>query len=323
MRKIVIKEGPLVFLRNLLVMEIIATAFIVGASYLAHYEELLRNWGVLQFIRFDILVLVLFALFQITYIVALFFDWYFTYFEVKESEITKKSGLMFRRRKSVVLTDVTTVEVYQSPFGRLMHHATIIIEHGNSRVTKIKNVSNVEENVAFIKQAIKSVGRVIPINSVTDLIKNGESKSIEFKETLRYDVRKKEVSKDVEKSSLKSIVGFLNAEGGTLVIGVNDDKKITGIELDYNNLPKKNRDGFENHINMSIKNMIGLSFSKYISIDFETIDSKEVCIINVMPSHKPAYLTNYDGKEEFFVRVNNSTQPFSMSQAEEYIKSKW
>lgn len=318
-----IKEGPLVFLRNLFVMEIFATLFITGASYLANYELLFRGLGIFDYIRYDLFIIIAFSLFQLFYIIALFFDWYFTYFEVHESEITKKSGILFRRRKSVVLSDVTTVEIYQSPLGRLMYHATVILEHGNGRVTKIKNISNVEENVSYIKQALKTIGRNVPLKNAIDLIRNGESRSIELKETLRYDVRKKEVSKEVEKSSLKSIVGFLNSDGGTLIIGVDDNKNITGIELDYNNLPKKNRDGFENHLNMAIKNMIGLTFSKYISIEFEMIDDKEVCIINVIPSHKPAYLTGHDGKEEFFVRVNNSTQPFSMSQAEEYIKNKW
>ena len=323
MSKIVIKEGPLVFLRNVFYMEILALALFILASYITNYEQLFRSWGLLNFVRYDLFVMLSFSAFQLFYIVALFFDWYFTYFEVRDTEITRKSGLFFRRKKTIVLTDVTSVEIYQSPVGRLIFHATIILEHGSGRVTKIKNISNFEENLHFIKQALKSVGRNVPIRGVLDLIKIGESKSLEFKETLRYDTRKREVSKEVEKSALKSIVGFMNADGGTLIVGVRDDKVITGIGLDLNNLPKKDSDGFENHLNMTIKTMIGLTFSKYISVGFEHVQDKEVCIIRVMPSHKPAYLTSHDGKEEFFVRVNNSNQPFLMSQAEEYIKNKW
>jgi predicted HTH transcriptional regulator len=122
---------------------------------------------------------------------------------------------------------------------------------------------------------------------------------------------------------MKTIVGFLNTSGGTLIIGVSDDGVVKGLESDYKTLPKKNRDGLENHISMLIKTMIGLNFSKYINIKFEMVDSKDICMITVLESHKPAYLKDGDKKEEFFVRVGNSTQPFSMSEASEYIKTKW
>ena len=55
----------------------------------------------------------------------------------------------------------------------------------------------------------------------------------------------------------------------------------------------------------------------------EYFNGNEACIVAVDPSHKPAYIQNGDGKEEFFVRMGNSTQPFSMSEAEEYIKTRW
>lgn len=323
MRNVLIKEGPLVFLRNVLVMEFLALILFVGASYITNYEMLLDSFGIIDFIRYDLFMILAFSLFQFIYIVILFFDWYFTYYEIHESEIVRKSGLMYRRRKSVLLTDIATLEIYQSPIARLMHHATIILEHGNGRVTKIKNVGNYTEYVQLIKHALKMVGRNLPPKTTHELIKLGEGKSIEFKETLRYDTRKNEVSKEVERSSLKTIVGFMNTDGGTLIIGVSDSKEIVGLNVDYNNLPRKDRDGFENHLAMLIKNTIGLAFSKYISVNFEEIEGKEVCIISIVPSHKPVYLTGPDKRDEFFVRVGNSTQSFTMSDAEEYIKNKW
>ena len=115
----------------------------------------------------------------------------------------------------------------------------------------------------------------------------------------------------------------LNAEGGTLLIGVSDAGDIVGLESDYKALPKKNRDGLENHLSMLIKTSIGLPFAKYVSVDFESVKGHDVCLVNARESHKPAYLRTGDRTEEFFVRVGNSTQPFSMSEAEEYIASHW
>ena len=74
---------------------------------------------------------------------------------------------------------------------------------------------------------------------------------------------------------------------------------------------------------MLIKTTVGLPFTKYIDVKFEKLNNKDICVVSVRRSHKPAYLHNSDKKEEFFVRVGNSTQPFSMSEAEEYIDTHW
>ena len=322
MRRIIIKEGPMVFLRDVVVMEILATLLFFGASFLANYEMAFRDSFLFGIIRYDIFVIILFSLFQLSYIAVLFLNWYFSHYEIHEREIIKKSGLLFRHRKAVSLADVASVELYQSPIGRLIFHATIIIEHTNGRTTKIKNVSNYEEYIHIIKQMAGSASKVLGRDTKT-LLEGGENHTTEFKETLRYDTRKGEVSKEMEKMVLKTIVGFLNADGGTLIIGANDDGEVMGLESDFKSLPKKDRDGFENHLTMLVKTMIGLSFTKYISIVFEKMEEKDVCVVRVRESHKPAYFHNGDKKEEFFVRVGNSTQPFSMSEAEDYIKTNW
>jgi membrane protein YdbS with pleckstrin-like domain len=334
MKAVIIKEGPLVFLRNLLTMEIIASILLFSVSFLGNYELYFKYLGLHNYLRFDVFEVIISALFQIIYINLLFLDWYFSHYEIRENEIIRKSGLLFRKRKSVSLSDVASVEIYQSPLGRMMNHATIVLEHNNQRITKIKNVSNFEEYVKIIKKMIyNSSGKIIS-RDVKTLIEEGEGLFLEFKETLRYDIRKKEVNKEMEKAVMKTIVGFLNASGGTLIIGVNDEGQIMGLDNDYKTLQqKKNKDGFENYINTLIKNMIGLSFAKYINIKFEKVEiqenenkensEREVCIVTVKEAHKPAYLTNGDNKEDFFVRVGNSTQPFSMSEASEYIKAKW
>src|SRR2546426_5483834 len=66
-----------------------------------------------------------------------------------------------------------------------------------------------------------------------ELIKLGESKTLEFKSSLRWHF--KENRKDdgmVTHSVLKTIAAFLNTEGGDLLIGVKDDRSIVGIEHD-------------------------------------------------------------------------------------------
>ena len=323
MRKIIVKEGPLVFLRNVLIMEIIASVFIYIISLLQNYEMIYRSLGLLKFLRYDIFLILAFSIFQLIYVSLLFLDWYFSHFEITEKEIVRKYGLLFRHRKFILLSDVISVETYHSPLGRLMNHATVVIHHDSGRVTKIKNILSADEYAHIIKQITQHLSGKELNHNVQHFISEGEGRFVEFKETLRWDTRKEEINKEIEHAVAKTIVGFLNSEGGTLLIGINDNAKVIGLENDYKTLPKKNKDGFENHLSQLIKTTIGLQFTKYINIKFEKVENENVCIVSVGESRKPAYLHKSNDKEDFFVRVGNSTQPFSMSETEEYIKAHW
>jgi membrane protein YdbS with pleckstrin-like domain len=304
-------------------MEFAAGLMLYFISYLGNYGLFYQGLWLAKHLRYDDFLIIVFSGFQLVYILLLFLDWYFSFYEINEKEIVRKSGLIWRRRRSVSLANVTSVELYLSPLSRVMHHATIIIDHANGRVTKLKNIGNFEEYLYMIKQCVRAASGKPHSEDVRLLVSQGEGMHVEFKETLRHDVRRGEVSREMERMVGKTIVAFLNAEGGTLVIGVNDAGETVGLENDYKTLPKKNRDGFENHIGMLVKTMIGLPFAKYVSAGFDLIDGKDVCIVTVGESHKPAYLRGSDKSEEFYVRVGNSTQPFSMSEAEEYIKTRW
>jgi len=93
MRIVTVKEGPLVFLRNVLVMEFVAIAFVYFVKSLENYETLYNSWGWNQFITFHVFLIIAFSLFQLVYIMLLFLDWYFSHYEIHEKEIIRKSGL--------------------------------------------------------------------------------------------------------------------------------------------------------------------------------------------------------------------------------------
>jgi membrane protein YdbS with pleckstrin-like domain/uncharacterized protein YaaQ len=321
MNKVIIKQGPIAFLKDVVLMEFVATVFIIVVSFLENYEMLFMGWSLDHYIRYDIFVLIISSLFQLIYLTVLFINWYFSYYEIGEREIMKRSGVLFRNKKYVSLLDIVSVETHQSPIDRTINHATIILEHRSGKITKIKDIPNFEEYTNIIKQTVENLSGGVSFPNIQNLLKRGERHDLEFKETLRFDIRKNEVNKELEKVIIKSIVGFLNAGGGTLLIGVNDEGVAVGLENDYKVLPKKNHDGFENHLTMLVKTMIGLQFTKYVKISFESVSEKDICVISVQNGHKPAYLKNGDKKEEFYVRIGNSTQPFSMSETEEYIKT--
>ena len=80
-----------------------------------------------------------------------------------------------------------------------------------------------------------------------EMIEAGENSEVEFKTTLRYDVKQKITNKKLEEVILKTIAAFSNASGGTLIIGVDDEMNIIGLENDYRTLNSGTKDEFELH----------------------------------------------------------------------------
>ena len=109
MNRVIIKQGPVAFLKEVFLMEFLAIIFLVAVSYLANYEMLFVGWSLNQYIRYDIFILIISSLFQLTYLIALFINWYFSYFEIGEKEIIRKSGILFQRKKYISLGDIVYV----------------------------------------------------------------------------------------------------------------------------------------------------------------------------------------------------------------------
>jgi serine/threonine protein kinase len=78
------------------------------------------------------------------------------------------------------------------------------------------------------------------------LIAGGESVSLEFKQTMRWDTKLHKRSPEVLRASIKSVCAFLNAGGGTLLIGVADTGELKGLDDDLQDFADgKTVDGFE------------------------------------------------------------------------------
>lgn len=151
--------------------------------------------------------------------------------------------------------------------------------------------------------------------------KIGENDRIEFKSSLRWDLYQKQPNKKLEGIIVKSISGFMNTNGGTLLIGVSDDGSILGIENDIESLNRKDLDGFQQRLIQIIDNYIGTIFTKYIHINFEDLDGRTVCIMKIETSpRKPVYFKDKES-EEFYIRAGNTTRPLKRQDTVDYIKN--
>lgn len=198
----------------------------------------------------------------------------------------------------------------------------------NEELWKVENYEEFLEErrrliVRGINQYMESLIETGDTNEidVEKLIEKEENQTLEFKSTLRFDLHRNQVNKDLEKVVAKTVNGFLNAEGGILLIGVDDSGNPVGLQKDYKTL-HKSRDGFQNHLTQVLENYLGVENLHLINLYIENINGKDICVVQVEEASTGIYLQT-DGNEEFYVRHGNSTRPYSMSEAQDYIEKKY
>ncbi len=184
-----------------------------------------------------------------------------------------------------------------------------------------------EKRSAAIYEALKNRIDLKNSEGVEDtelkkLILIGENEKLEMKSSLRYDLRQNVVNKKLEHIIAKTISAFLNSEGGNLIIGIDDDGNVLGLEKDIDTLSKKNIDGFELHLRNIIKKYLGSSFEMYLKVTFPTMNGKTICKVKILKSGKPVFAT-FDGKDSFYVRNGNSSIPKNREEQSEYEKLHW
>ena len=156
-----------------------------------------------------------------------------------------------------------------------------------------------------------------PSEIVGVLVKAGESTTVEFKSTFRWDIKQEKKNSEITYASLKTICAFLNTGGGTLLIGVADDGSAVGIETD--GFP--NEDRFLLHFYEVVKSAMGADITPYVQAEIDRFDGKKVCIVRCSPSERPVYIRPKGKDEEFFVRTGPSSTRLGPRDLVSYIWS--
>ncbi|MCA4726562.1 GmrSD restriction endonuclease domain-containing protein [Mycolicibacterium fortuitum] len=156
--------------------------------------------------------------------------------------------------------------------------------------------------------------------------KAGESRIVEFKSTALKNLRTGERDSQMEWAIVKTLAGFMNGNGGSLLVGVADDGSFLGIEQDFPMLGKKqDSDGWE----LWLTDRISSSLGKVAAADLRTtickVEDHTIARIDVGPAAAPVFASTIKGekRQAFFVRVNNSTQELSGQEAHDYQRRRW
>ena len=167
----------------------------------------------------------------------------------------------------------------------------------------------------------------VPQSSVADLLTLGESQTVEFKSTARWNLHTGQAEKKMEHVIVKTVCGFLNAEGGTLLIGVDDSGVPIGLTNDMSTIGNKaNRDGYELFLRQHLDNSLSTRSVGTVRIHFEQVSDREICAVTVAASGKPVFAKALEGGQEpheFWVRMGNATKQLHGDDMVEYQSDRW
>jgi type I restriction enzyme R subunit len=161
------------------------------------------------------------------------------------------------------------------------------------------------------------------IRTVVEIIDNDEDFTVEFKSTARWDLREGAPNKLMEDAVVKTVAGFLNTDGGTLLIGVGPDRNVIGLRHDYPRVKPPNADGFVNWLTTHLTTAIGHAAVMRTRARIVFYEGHEICRLDVARSSAPVWATTSKESRVFFVRMNNSTRAVPDDELAAYLADRW
>jgi len=125
-----------------------------------------------------------------------------------------------------------------------------------------------------------------------EIIANGENSGIEFK---RDDIRPEQLAKE--------IVALANLQGGRLILGVEDDGTISGLQ--QKNTQEWVLNAFRDKVFPQM-----IPFYEELKID----DRHRVAVITVAPGISKPYMLKHNGREETYIRMGDRSELASREQ---------
>jgi uncharacterized membrane protein YeaQ/YmgE (transglycosylase-associated protein family) len=160
---------------------------------------------------------------------------------------------------------------------------------------------------------------------ISDLIAGGESAAVEFKSTARRNLHTGERDDKIELVIAKTVAGFLNADGGVLVIGVDDEGNALGLQSDLSIMKAPDHDRYELWITDFFDTTLGSPALAFVSVSFEPYDGNYVVVVTVLPSDSSVFVNEPKGNRtaDFYVRMGNSTRRLLTDEFADYARSRW
>ena len=226
------------------------------------------------------------------------------------------------------------------------HPHGLLVKLEDGEVGRVKNI--VDQEFSTETETVTTPSpNVTPAPNLQQLIVEGENHHVEFKAQALWsakftneDIKNhrpqsgelRKYGKNTSRYIIsKTLAGFLNTDGGTLVIGVNENKKtltdeIIGVELEYGALKDPSPDGYRRMIVDVVKDYLPSNIfnhlNKFIQIHFGEIDGHTVCGVSVSKSDKKVFI-KLQGTDHFFIRVDATTRELTGEEVVDYCQNRF
>ncbi|QYK52639.1 MAG: ATP-binding protein [Fimbriimonadaceae bacterium] len=157
-----------------------------------------------------------------------------------------------------------------------------------------------------------------PANEFLSLSFPPEGQTREYKATFRYDSKSGQKNPNQQAACLKSIAGFLNTRGGTLIIGVSDNLQVIGLKGDFSIIScEAPVDAFIQIVHEAVKTSLKPIPIGLVEVNIRPCGSESIAVISCRNSDTPIYFNN-----ELYVRDGNRTLRLNQQQAADFLQVK-
>ncbi len=161
-------------------------------------------------------------------------------------------------------------------------------------------------------------------NTLKEVLDAEEGERLEYKSSAYYSFQDQKTPESVifHASVLKPVAGFLNGKGGTLAIGVRDDREVIGVEQDLE-YKKWDIDKYVRSLTSAIITELGGVAGTMTTISIREYEGRKICFIEIQRSPDPIYMKTTKNPETFYVRINNSTRELTGPNLVAYVRKRW
>jgi len=162
---------------------------------------------------------------------------------------------------------------------------------------------------------------VTPEAEARAFIAGGETNCVEFKACAYKHPKAPQPDKSLIGDIAAAVASFLNADGGDVLIGVENDGKLLGISSDLEsvNPQRKDEDSYLLWIQQKLEAHFGADIVTKVGLSAVKIDNTLIARIRITPANRPVYVT-LNGKKAFYVRAAKGRLDMDIEEAAGYVQ---
>jgi hypothetical protein len=165
-------------------------------------------------------------------------------------------------------------------------------------------------------------GSLDPGLDLVGMIARGEGEQLEFKRSIRWDHALGRTNRMLEEPVVRTLAGFFNCRGGTLLVGVSDSGEVVGMDEDYATWKRSGQDGFSQFMVALVETRLGGDLCSRLHVNTVSAGARHVGVVTAEPSPRPVWVTE-GGIARFYIRAGSTTRELDARETLGYAPRHW